>query len=106
MERRQNNNTLRTPELKAFIQKHSALFWYTPKDKKEFVSDEFLIETILNHGTLDDFKELDASTIFDSLIKSEFYGVPDCKYCKSGTTGRRGISNLLQFSIDSSLKFV
>ena len=59
MERRQNYNAIRTPEMKAFIQKHSALFWYTPKDKKEFVSDEFLIETILNHGTLDDFKELE-----------------------------------------------
>jgi hypothetical protein len=50
---------MRTPELKAFIQKHKSLFWYTPEDKKEDVSDELLIETILNHGTLDDFKELE-----------------------------------------------
>jgi len=50
---------MRTPELKSFIRKHSALFWYTPQDKKEAVSDEFLIETILNHGTLDDYKELE-----------------------------------------------
>ena len=41
------------------IQKHSALFWCTPQDKKEEISDELLIETILNYGTLDDFKELE-----------------------------------------------
>jgi hypothetical protein len=50
---------MRSPELKSFIQKHSALFWYTPQDKKEEISDELLIETILNYGTLDDFKELE-----------------------------------------------
>jgi len=50
---------MRSPELKEFILKHSDLFWYTPQDKKVEISDEFLMETILNYGTLDDFKELE-----------------------------------------------
>lgn len=50
---------MRTPELKAFIRTHQALFWYTPQDKKKDISDEILVETILNYGTLEDFKELE-----------------------------------------------
>ena len=41
-----------------FIDEHSALFWYTPEKSKHSVSDELLVETILNDGTLDDFREL------------------------------------------------
>ena len=41
-----------------FIDKHRALFWYTPEERKRAVSDELLVETILNEGTLDDFREL------------------------------------------------
>ena len=41
-----------------FIDKHSALFWYTPEDRKRAISDELLVETILNEGTLDDFRAL------------------------------------------------
>ncbi len=43
-----------SPEVKAFIRQHSSLFWYTPEDKKEEISEELLLETILNYGTLDD----------------------------------------------------
>ena len=43
---------------KDLIQKNSALFWYTPEDKKESVSDSLLVETLLNYGSLDDFREL------------------------------------------------
>ena len=38
------------PEIKQYIREHSDLFWYTPDDKKEDVSTEFLVETILNYG--------------------------------------------------------
>ena len=62
---------MRTPELKAFIQKHNALFWYTPQNKKEDVSDELLVETILNDGTLNDFRELE-TLMGRSVIKSVF----------------------------------
>lgn len=37
-----------------FIKEHSNLFWYTPEDKKEKISEELLLETILNYGTLKD----------------------------------------------------
>ena len=42
-----------SPEIKAFIREHSALFWYTPEDKKEEISEELLVEMILNYGDLD-----------------------------------------------------
>ena len=41
-----------------FIHDHRALFWYTPEDAKLDISDELLVETVLNYGTLDDFREL------------------------------------------------
>lgn len=41
-----------------FIDEHSALFWYTPERSKHGVSDELLVETVLNDGTLDDYHEL------------------------------------------------
>jgi hypothetical protein len=47
-----------TPEIKAFIRDHSNLFWYTPEDKKENISLEFLVETILNYGTLNEIRTL------------------------------------------------
>lgn len=40
------------------IDKHKALFWYTPEEKKQEISDALLVETILNYGTLDDYREL------------------------------------------------
>jgi len=41
---------MNSPEIKEFIRQHSNLFWYTPEDKKEEISNEFLVETILNYG--------------------------------------------------------
>ena len=49
---------MNSPEIKAFIHENSHLFWYTPENKKEDISPEFLVETILNYGTLDDIKRL------------------------------------------------
>ncbi|MBR5639492.1 MAG: hypothetical protein IKW83_06975 [Muribaculaceae bacterium] len=40
------------------IYKHSALFWYTPDEQKQDISDALLVERILNDGTLDDCREL------------------------------------------------
>jgi hypothetical protein len=45
-------------EIKAFICRHRELFWYTPEDKKEDISVEFLVDTILNYGDLKSIKEL------------------------------------------------
>ena len=47
-----------SPEIKAFIREHSELFWYTPEEKKEEISEEFLVETILNYGDLKTIKQL------------------------------------------------
>jgi hypothetical protein len=47
-----------TTARKEYIQRHKNLFWYTPENKKEEISDDLLVETILNYGTLDDVREL------------------------------------------------
>jgi len=49
---------MNTPEVKAFIRKHSELFWYIPEDKKEDISHDVLVEFILNYGSLEDVKML------------------------------------------------
>jgi hypothetical protein len=51
------NSAINTPEIKQFIREHSNLFWYTPEDQKEHISQEFLVETILNYGDLDAVKK-------------------------------------------------
>jgi len=68
-----------SPKIKSFIRRHSQLFWYTPEDKKEDISESFLVETILNYGDLKSIKELFellgvnnvARIFFDSIHKSE-----------------------------------
>jgi len=49
---------MNSPEIKSFIRQHSSLFWYTSEDKKEEISQEFLVETILNYGDMDDVRKL------------------------------------------------
>lgn len=49
---------MRDEAIKAFIRRHGELFWYSPEDKGETVSDELLVEHILNYGTMDDVREL------------------------------------------------
>ena len=44
---------MNSPEVRKFIRKHSSLFWYTPVDKKDDISNELLVETILNYGSLE-----------------------------------------------------
>ncbi|MCL1868294.1 MAG: hypothetical protein FWF72_05045 [Paludibacter sp.] len=47
-----------TEDLKQYIDRYQSLFWYVPKDKLHDISSAFLVETILNYGTLDEVKEL------------------------------------------------
>ncbi len=49
---------MNTPEIKAFIRRHSSLFWYIPDEKKEDLSPDVVVEFILNYGTMDDIKTL------------------------------------------------
>ena len=70
---------INTPEIKQFIREHSNLFWYTPEDQKENISEEFLVETILNDGDLPSVKQLiallgikkTALIFFDSINQSD-----------------------------------
>jgi hypothetical protein len=45
-------------EVKAFIHRHSDLFWYIPDDKKENISQGVLVEFILNYGDMKSVREL------------------------------------------------
>lgn len=45
-------------EIKKYIREHSDLFWYIKPEAKERISLEFLVETILNYGSLEDVKKL------------------------------------------------
>jgi hypothetical protein len=49
---------MNSPEIKQFIRKNSHLFWYIPEDKKEDISQELLVETILNYGDMDAILQL------------------------------------------------
>ena len=42
----------RSQEIKDFIREHQALFWYSPEYNCETMSDELLVETILNYGNM------------------------------------------------------
>ena len=53
---------MRTQALKDFIRKNGSLFWYTPEDKGENVTDELLVETMLNYGNLEQIQ-----TLFDIM---------------------------------------
>ena len=49
---------MRSPEVKKFIDDHQCLFWYSPAPKSETVSDELLVEMVLNYGTLGEVRDL------------------------------------------------
>jgi len=71
--------TMRSPELKKYIDDHQHLFWYSPAPKSETVSDELLVEMILNYGNMNELRDLFnvvginsvAKIFFDSIAKSE-----------------------------------
>ncbi len=68
----------RTPEIKKFIEDHQELFWYTPAPKGETVTDELLLETILNYGTMEDVR-----TLFSTA------GIANVALIFRGMTGRK-----------------
>lgn len=80
---------MRTEALKNFIRANGALFWYTPEDKGEKVTDELLVETMLNYGSLEQIRELfdlmgmkRVADIFRSMIgrKKLNYFIPVWNY--------------------------
>jgi len=69
----------RTPEVEKFIEDHQELFWYSPAPKSKTVTDELLVETMLNYGQLSDIQELFnlvgkknvAKIFYDNIKKSD-----------------------------------
>jgi hypothetical protein len=49
---------MKSHAIKSFIRKHSDLFWYIPEDKKEQISQDVLVEFILNYGNMEAVREL------------------------------------------------
>ena len=49
---------MNSPEIKAFIREHTCLFWWIKPEEKENISLDFLVETILNYGDVQDIKRL------------------------------------------------
>jgi len=74
-------------EIKSYIRERRDLFWYTKEDQKEEISLDFLVETILNYGSLQDAKELfkligikeTASIFFKNSQKSRNNYLPKVK---------------------------
>jgi hypothetical protein len=66
-------------ELKQYIEDRKHLFWHSPAPKSETVTDELLVEIILNYGSMDDIRALFsimninnvAKIFFDSINKSD-----------------------------------
>lgn len=48
---------MRSSKIKHFIKKNEQLFWHTPAKEKENISDEMLLEYILNYADLPTIKE-------------------------------------------------
>ncbi len=47
----------RSQAVKNFIREHENLFWHTPLNEKENISDEMLLEYILNYSDLPTIKK-------------------------------------------------
>lgn len=73
------DNIGRTMEIKKYIEERQHLFWYSPAPKSETVSDELLVEMVLNYGNMEDIEKLfsvmgiknTAKIFFNSVNKSE-----------------------------------
>lgn len=61
-----------------FIDSHRGLFWYTPEASLHEISDELLVESTLNYGTLDDYREL-KSIMSPQRMAKVFFSATDRK---------------------------
>ncbi|MCD4731303.1 MAG: hypothetical protein K8R74_11920 [Bacteroidales bacterium] len=61
-------------KIKKYIHQHSSLFWYIPEDKKEDISNELLVETILNYGDMNAIRQLLSLMGIDEVAK-HFYNL-------------------------------
>ena len=65
---------MRSAEVKKFIDDHGELFWYSPAPKSETVSDELLVESMLNYGTWEEVHDL-FKIVGLRKVASVFYGM-------------------------------
>lgn len=72
---------MRTKAVKDYIKRHQELFWYSPREKSNTVSDELLLETMINYGSLEDIREL-----FNLL------GLENAAAIFRGMTGRKALN--------------
>jgi hypothetical protein len=61
-------------QIKDFIHQQKSLFWFIPEDKKEDVSIEVLVETILNYGDINAIRQLFYLLGVDEVAK-HFYSL-------------------------------
>ena len=59
---------MRSPKVKKYIDDHQHLFWYSPAPKSETVSDELLVETLLNYGTLRQVHDLFEVIVLQNVV--------------------------------------
>ena len=70
---------MRTPEQKKYIDDRKHLFWYSPDPKNETVSDELLVEVILNYGSMDDVRTLFSLMDIRNVSNIFFYSIEKSK---------------------------
>jgi hypothetical protein len=63
---------MKNSEIKSFIRKHSNLFWYIPEVKKEDISQDVLVEYIMNYLDMEAVKEL-FSILGIDVVASHFF---------------------------------
>lgn len=73
---------MRTKELESFIQNNKHLFWYTPEVEKANISDELLLEHIINYADLITIKHLfkiwgiqKSKTVFENLKGRKLHNI-------------------------------
>ncbi|MEN9302466.1 MAG: hypothetical protein RL264_895 [Bacteroidota bacterium] len=49
---------MNSERVKSFIRKNKELFWHIPKSKVEDISNEVLVEYVINYGDYDAVKEM------------------------------------------------
>jgi hypothetical protein len=74
---------MNNPQIKEFINQQSSLFWYLPEDQKEGISDDFLVETILNYGDIEAVKKLIKLMSIDE-VAAHFFNMINASDRKKG----------------------
>lgn len=69
---------MRSQSIKQIIKNNETLFWYSAGDKSQSVSDELLVETMLNYADLKTIKELFVAMGVQKVAKI-FYGLDERK---------------------------